>query len=114
MAKVKCILFYIMLADTMDLLWVMTYSHNRYRKAQLGFLFSVGIFIVAVVSVRLPKTLHNVTSETYRISWTTAEFLAATFVANAPVLYSFQRLFQKKHSRAALSSRSGPQSEEVS
>jgi uncharacterized membrane-anchored protein YitT (DUF2179 family) len=97
-----------MLADTLDLLWDMTYSHNRYRKAQLAFLFSVGISIIAVTSVRLAKTLLNPTSQVDRMSLASAELLVAAFVANAPVLYSFWRLFRKK-----FSSLSGRQQEET-
>jgi hypothetical protein len=77
---------------------------KKKRKAQLGFLFSVGLVIIAVTAVRLPRTLQHATSETTRITWTTGEFLAATFVANAPTLYSFRQRFQQRKSRARQSS----------
>lgn len=81
---------------------------NWKKKAQLGFLFSVGFVIIAVTAVRLPRTLDNATSETNRITWTTGEFLAATFVANAPTLYSFRQRFRQKAPRVRQFSRSGP------
>lgn len=78
------------------------------RKVQLGFLFSVGLVILAVTAVRLPRTFQNSSSETNRITWTTGEFLAATFVANAPTLYSFRQRFRQKKPRERQFSRSGP------
>ncbi|KAH8594012.1 hypothetical protein B0O99DRAFT_184777 [Bisporella sp. PMI_857] len=78
------------------------------KKAQLTFLFSVGLVIIAVTAVRLPRTYDNATSETHRITWTTGEFLAATFVANAPTLYSFRKRLQQKSQVVRRFSRSGP------
>ena len=79
------------------------------RKIQLGFLFSVGLVIIAVTAVRLPRTFSNASSETHRITWTTGEFLAATFVANAPTLYAYRRrLLARKDEVVRRFSRSGP------
>jgi hypothetical protein len=52
--------------------------------------------IIIITSVRIPRTFKNPDSETFRITWTTGEFLAATFVANAPTLYSFRKRFERK------------------
>jgi hypothetical protein len=52
--------------------------------------------IVIITAVRIPRTLKNPGSETFRITWTTGEFLAATFVANAPTLYSFRKRFERR------------------
>ncbi|KAL2060559.1 hypothetical protein VTL71DRAFT_9200 [Oculimacula yallundae] len=68
------------------------------KKLQLGFLFSIGFMIIIITAVRIPFTVGSKSSETFRITWTTGEFLAATFVANAPKLYSFRHLLQRRHS----------------
>jgi hypothetical protein len=52
--------------------------------------------IIIITSIRIPRTFKNPDSETFRITWTTGEFLAATFVANAPTLYSFRKRFKRK------------------
>ena len=70
--------------------------------------------IIIVTAVRIPRTLHNTTSETTRITWTTGEFLAATFVANAPTLYSFRKRFERRKSRSFNNTRSTPRVEQVS
>jgi hypothetical protein len=85
-----------------------TKTNEIFRKVQLGFLFSVGLVIIAVTAVRLPRTLQDATSETTRITWTTGESLAATFVANAPTLYSFRQRFRQKKAKPREFSRSGP------
>lgn len=54
--------------------------------------------IIIVTAVRIPFTVKSKASETFRITWTTGEFLAATFVANAPKLYSFRHLMQRRNS----------------
>ncbi len=71
---------------------------NRLRKMQLGFLFSIGFMIIIITAVRIPFTIQSRSSESIRITWTTGEFLAATFVANAPKLYSFRHLVQRRNS----------------
>ncbi|KAG4438043.1 hypothetical protein IFR05_006457 [Cadophora sp. M221] len=68
------------------------------KKLQLGFLFSIGFMIIIITAVRIPLTVQSKASETFRITWTTGEFLAATFVANAPKLYSFRHLMQRRNS----------------
>lgn len=66
------------------------------KKFQLGFLFSIGLMIVIITAIRIPFTIRARDSETIRISWTTGEFLAATFVANAPKLYSFKHIMKRR------------------
>lgn len=62
-----------------------------------------------MTAVRLPRTYSNASSETHRITWTTGEFLAASFVANAPTLYAFRRrLMARKDEVVRRFSRSGP------
>jgi hypothetical protein len=51
--------------------------------------------IIIITAVRLPRTQKDPKSETFRITWTTGESLAATFVANAPTLYSFRKRFER-------------------
>jgi hypothetical protein len=70
--------------------------------------------IIIVTAVRISRTLHNTASETTRITWTTGEFLAATFVANAPTLYSFRKRFERRKSRSFNSARSPSRVEQVS
>ena len=72
-------------------------SDHDHRKLQLAFLFSVGFTILIVTAIRIPFTVDARSSETVRISWTTGEFLAATFVANAPKLYSFRHLMERRN-----------------
>jgi hypothetical protein len=64
--------------------------------------------IIVITAVRIPWTLKAPTSETIRITWTTGEFLAATFVANAPTLYSFRKRFERRKSRSSNNVRSPP------
>jgi len=78
------------------------------KKFQLGFLFCVGLVIIVVTAVRIPWTLNSPDSETTRITWTTGEFLAATFVANAPTLYSFRKRLERRKSRPFNNVRSPP------
>ena len=49
-----------------------------------------------MTAVRIPLTVRSSHSETTRITWTTAGFLVATFVANAPTLYSFRHRFKRR------------------
>ncbi|KAL5313082.1 hypothetical protein ACEPPN_019509 [Leptodophora sp. 'Broadleaf-Isolate-01'] len=80
------------------------------KKLQLGFLFSIGFMIIIITAVRIPFTIQSKSSESIRITWTTGEFLAATFVANAPKLYSFRHLVQRKNgSSSGYIHQSGPQ-----
>ncbi|CZT13029.1 uncharacterized protein RAG0_16640 [Rhynchosporium agropyri] len=69
-----------------------------FKKLQLGFLFSIGFMIIIITAIRIPLTVGSKASETFRITWTTGEFLAATFVANAPKFYSFRHLVQRRNS----------------
>jgi hypothetical protein len=81
---------------------------TEHRKIELGFLFSIGLLIVAITAVRMPKTYEEDTSETYRVTWIAAELLAATFVANALTLYSFRtQLLRRREQRASRSSKEG-------
>ncbi|KAH7379948.1 hypothetical protein BKA64DRAFT_736545 [Cadophora sp. MPI-SDFR-AT-0126] len=73
------------------------------KKLQLGFLFSIGFMIIIITAIRIPFTVGSKSSETFRITWTTGEFLAATFVANAPKLYSFRHLMKRRNKTPAVS-----------
>lgn len=83
------------------------------KKVQLGFLFCVGFVIVIITAVRIPRTLKNPGSETFRITWTTGEFLAATFVANAPTMYSFRKRFERRKKKPFRTLASRPRDEPV-
>lgn len=54
--------------------------------------------LIIITAIRIPYTIRARSSETIRITWTTGEFLAATFVANAPKLYSFRHLVRRRKS----------------
>jgi hypothetical protein len=64
--------------------------------------------IIVVTAIRIPWTLRTPASETTRITWTTGEALAATFVANAPTLYSFRKRFERRKNRPFRTTRSPP------
>lgn len=61
------------------------------RKLSLCLLFSVGCFVISVSAIRLSKVVKESSLEGRRIVWSTAEILAATFVANARAIYAFSR-----------------------
>jgi hypothetical protein len=84
-----------------------------YRKVQLGFLFCVGLVIVIITAVRIPRILKHTGSETIRITWTTGEFLAATFTANAPTLYAFRKRFERRRKNPFRTVCTGPRGELV-
>jgi hypothetical protein len=80
-------------------------SLAHHRKSQLYFLFSLGFFIgeyrharrslpcidkatVAITIVRLPQNANHATAQVNRTTWASAELLTASFVANAPALYT--------------------------
>jgi hypothetical protein len=64
--------------------------------------------IVIITAIRIPFTIDSRSSETIRITWTTSEFLAATFVANSPKLYSFRHLIARRKKPLQVFSRSAP------
>jgi hypothetical protein len=78
------------------------------KKIQLAFLFSIGFIIVIITAIRLPFTLRSRSTLGVRLTWTSVELLAATFVANAPKLYGLRHLVHRRResSVAAMRQRS--------
>jgi hypothetical protein len=70
--------------------------NHRHRKLQLGFLFSLGIFVTLVTAIRVPQNFKNSTKQMDRTMWVSIEILVATFVANTPTIYG---LLRQRHSR---------------
>lgn len=60
------------------------------QKISLIVLFTAGAFIIAVTIIRLPLNHNNATAQVNRTTWASAELLVASFVANAPALYSLR------------------------
>ncbi|KAJ5085098.1 hypothetical protein N7532_009869 [Penicillium argentinense] len=79
------------------------------EKIQLGTLFAVGLFIVAITIARLPQNTKNSTAQVNRTTWASIELLAAAIVANAPVLYGLLkgRTQRSKYAASGIGS-SGP------
>ncbi|KAH8689480.1 hypothetical protein BGW36DRAFT_308633 [Talaromyces proteolyticus] len=61
------------------------------QKFQLGGLFALGLFIVAITIIRLPQNAQNSALQVNRTTWASTELLTAAIVANAPVIYGFWR-----------------------
>ncbi|KAI9782840.1 MAG: hypothetical protein M1839_004591 [Geoglossum umbratile] len=62
-----------------------------WQKLQLAFLFSLGIFVTLVTTIRVPQNFKNSTKQSDRTMWVSIEILVSAFVANMPTIYGLLR-----------------------
>ena len=68
------------------------------RKVQLGLLFCVSFFVIAITIIRMPIIIGNQSLQKARTLWASIECIAAAMVANAPM---FNSLLHKKRARGS-------------
>ncbi len=76
---------------------------SLWRKIQLSFLFSLGIFICVVTAVRLPIIVNKHFQQLRRSFWASVEIAVAAIVANTPVLHALIRRAIQKRTRRRIS-----------
>ncbi|KAF2153770.1 hypothetical protein K461DRAFT_276820 [Myriangium duriaei CBS 260.36] len=90
----------ILMAVSLPIVFVQ--AHRTAHRIKLTLLISLGLFCIIITALRLAYTFQSGSLQPARTFWASVSVLAATFVANAPVLYgSFQlRKREKLSSRA--------------
>lgn len=79
---------------------------NMRLKMQLGCLFALGSFIIAITIIRLPINALNKSMQSSRSTWASIELFTSALVVNAPTIYG---LWNKRR-QASKNSSSNPNS----
>lgn len=85
------------------LLWRMTLS--KAKKIQLTIVFSVGIFVIAVTSARLPLIFDQSNRQVTRSIWASIEMGTACLVANVGFFYALIKDVMNGHSNSGAAAR---------
>lgn len=70
---------------------VLASGQSWQRKLQMGLLFSLSIFMIAVTGTRIPHVIEEQGRQQYRTVWASGEILASAAVSNGVILGSFLR-----------------------
>ncbi|QDS73455.1 hypothetical protein FKW77_008879 [Venturia effusa] len=88
----------------LPVLWKLQLSMKQ--KLQLGLVFGVGIFVIAVTTARIPVILEHSVDQKTRSRWASIEIVTACLVANVAFFYALLKDLRDGHSdsRASISS----------
>jgi hypothetical protein len=79
--------------------------HSVYRKIQLAIIFSVGIFVIAVTSARLPLIFDRGNRQATRSIWASIEMGTACLVSNVGFFYALGKDVKNGHSNSGAATR---------
>ncbi|CAG8975613.1 hypothetical protein HYALB_00006820 [Hymenoscyphus albidus] len=66
-------------------------KRSGYAKFRILFLFTLGIFLVAITVIRLPFNFKDLTFQEHLTTLTSVEIFVAAFIANTPTLYALRK-----------------------